>query len=563
MPCTGDRFDPLPNETLDLGQRTYVIRPHPRAPTTTFAATGRRATVYNLLGPGDTKWALKVFKRKFQVPSLMDSAKLVGRFRHLPGMTAAQRTVIGPKFKAVINCRDLLYSTLMPWIEGTTWYDMLLTASKHPGPQYDLRTSLGICGTFLKVMEGLEQAGVTHTDIAPGNVSVNLATFDVQLLDLEDIYSAGIPEPEVKNTGSPGYCHPSGIATWCTEGDRYATAVMAAEMLLLACPDTDGPSGDSGVFAGDRNTTSGTLRFNATFPYLQSVGPDFAELFRSAWMSKTLKDCPLASQLSSAIAKVPLPPPTKPPKAVMTSPKPVVKWIPPSPPSHTSSTQPKPQPQNPTGINPASWSGRTTPPPVKPPKPPPPPPLPKRLSGFQWALIVLASILLLGGLIWALVEHEATLTSEQRDLQRFSDYVTRLNAWKAQMSPNVISIRVKNECAQDSIRVAIRFRTPDETDRWVTMGWWSLAPGGSVLPSMATKNGVVYLYGYGEDSRLTWSGNHELGSVSAKVLDHQFVLLDGDDLSQESPREVSMFRRQWNQWGEHSVSLNCPVPQNN
>jgi len=310
MPCVGRRFKPLPNETLVLKSRTYTIRPHPMAPNMPFAAEGRRAVVFNLQDGAGAKWALKVFKSKYRVSSLVDSAALVGNYQHLAGMIAARRTVIAPGDEAAVECPDLAYSTLMPWIEGNTWYDLLLNPAKFRS-QYDHGASLRICGTFLKVMEGLEHAGITHTDIAPGNVMLNLTTINVQLVGLEHIYVPGIPEPEIKNMGSSGYQHPkaeAGKGNWCADGDRYATAVMAAEMLLFANPDTESFSSDSGLFGGDRNTSTGTQRFNATFPYLQSVAPHFAELFRTAWMSETLDACPLASELSLAIAKVPLPP---------------------------------------------------------------------------------------------------------------------------------------------------------------------------------------------------------------------------------------------------------------
>jgi serine/threonine protein kinase len=537
MPCTGTKFKPLPNETLVLKKQTYTVRPHPMAPTSPLAAEGRRAVVISLQDVDGAKWALKVFRKAFRVSSLVGSATLVGRYQYLPGMIAARRSVIEPKDEAAVECPDLAYSTLMPWIEGTTWFDMLLKMAEYRR-KYDLRASLRICGTFLKVMDGLEQAGVTHTDIAPGNVSVNLKTFDVQLLDLEDIYVADAPEPKVKNTGSSGYRHPSaddGKTTWCAEGDRYATAVMAAEMLLLASPDVDSQSSDGGLFGGDRTTTTGTQRFNATYPYLQSVAPDFAELFRLAWMSDDFEACPTASQLASAIAKVPLPAYQPPPHWL--------EWVEIPDDKNTAHSQP----QGPNG-NGSVWVVDTTPPP---PTPPPPTPKPKRISGFQWALIVIGSILLLGALVWAFVaashstQQHTRLTPEQRDLQRFTDYTQWLNDRKVQMSPKVI-VKVKNECARDPIREAIRFKPPDDSGRRLTLRWWSVPPGNSVFPAMATTNRVVYLHA--ENSDATRNRWHQVSSAPAKVLDYQFFLQYGDDVSRESPSEVPMFRRDLNKW---------------
>jgi hypothetical protein len=309
MPCVGSRFKPLPNETILIGGQSYTVQPHPMAPTSPFSAEGRRATVYNLRGVNGQAFAFKVFKKTFRTPALLESATLLARFSSMPGMLAASRTVIGPSDQAAIDCGDLLYSTLMPWIPGSTWNDVLMDAER--GRQcYGLDTGMRLCARFLGVMEALEKEGVAHTDIAPGNLTVSVKSAEVQLLDLEDIYVPGIPQPPVRNTGTAGYRHPSadgGQTTWCQEGDRFATAVMAAEMLILSNPVLGRQSSDTGYFGGDHTTAVGAQRFDAAYPFLRSTAPEFAEVFHAAWLSASLDRCPPASALHKALASAPAP----------------------------------------------------------------------------------------------------------------------------------------------------------------------------------------------------------------------------------------------------------------
>src|SRR4051794_20941692 len=121
MPCISGKFKPAPKETLQLPGGRYVIQPHPAAAHMPFSAEGRRAIVYNLEKTGGGSWALKVFKRKYQTPDLMNSAGELRKLSVLPGMLAASRSVVAPADQVAVECPDLSYATLMPWIAGTTW----------------------------------------------------------------------------------------------------------------------------------------------------------------------------------------------------------------------------------------------------------------------------------------------------------------------------------------------------------------------------------------------------------------------------------------------------------
>lgn len=206
------KFSPAPGETLSLDHGSYVVQPHPNAVGVAFSAEGRRATVYSIAKNGNgASYALKIFKQKYRNSDLLDAARRLKQFETLEGMMAAQRSVTEPTDPIVKKYPELAYAMLMPWIGGTTWFD-LLNESRDHGPVIDLDIAFALCTRFLTVMSGLERAGVAHTDISPGNVAVNQHATDVQLLDLEDLYVPGTPHPKDQNKGSAGYNHPS--ADW-------------------------------------------------------------------------------------------------------------------------------------------------------------------------------------------------------------------------------------------------------------------------------------------------------------------------------------------------------------
>jgi tRNA A-37 threonylcarbamoyl transferase component Bud32 len=318
------RFEPKPNDIVALFGQKYYVQPHPFAAYMPYASEGRRAVVYQLRNAAGENYALKVFRKKFRNDSLLASINLLNRFATLEGMRAARRQVIAPTDNAARQCRDLQYAMLMQWVRGQTWYDVLIEA-RRTGTHLALPAAIHLCARFLNVMRGLEAAGIAHGDIAPGNVMVEVAAVDVQLIDLEDIYVPGESAPEQRNTGSTGYRHHSaeqGATTWCSAGDRYAAAVLAAEMLVLAEPQLARRATDEGYFVGHCQSSDGVERYNAAQGWLKKTAPDFATLFAQAWLSDSLAQCHKLAELHAAILPVALQTPRA-PEPTITLP---VKW---------------------------------------------------------------------------------------------------------------------------------------------------------------------------------------------------------------------------------------------
>lgn len=381
-------FKPDPDDTLVLFGEPLAFRQHPsariRMPN---SAEGGRATVYELRDPAGRRLALKVFRLNYREAALAESGDRLTRLRSLEGMDAAQRQVVLPGDEAVRRFPDLEYALLMPWIDGETWTEVLIRGTPLP-----VETAIHLCARFLSVIRSLEVAGASHTDLAGGNVVVQVAPIGVQLLDLEDMYLPGAPPPANPRPGSPGYQHRLREPVFCPEGDRYAAAVLAAEILAMASPALTEMGSDTGMFGPTDKDPTGDLAFARADAWLRQIAPVFASAFWRAWRASCLAECPTIAELHEAIK----------PLADATPSRPVgvpqhghVVWERPEPAAVRVATPvpPRPPTQSAPSITHVAWNG-TAPAPPKP-VPAAPSRTPRASGGGDipmWLILALAAI---------------------------------------------------------------------------------------------------------------------------------------------------------------------------
>ena len=90
-------FQPSVNQELSIDGTLYRIAEHPAARGVPYGQEGRQATVYCLVGPDGEQRAVKVFKSRFRVPSMVSLAKRLAFFADLPGLSVCRRTVLTPQ----------------------------------------------------------------------------------------------------------------------------------------------------------------------------------------------------------------------------------------------------------------------------------------------------------------------------------------------------------------------------------------------------------------------------------------------------------------------------------
>jgi serine/threonine protein kinase len=299
-------FDPNPNDSINLFGRTHVVQPHPRAPHMPYSQLAGRAVVHQLRDEIGGYFALKVFKKQYRDSNLINATQNLKRLESFEGLRAATRRIVMPSDPAARTYRNLEYAMLMSWVHGKTWYDVLGQA-QNEGYSLSKPVAIRLCSRFLQIIEGLETAGVAHTDISPGNVSVELVANDVQLLDLEDVYMPGATAPSQQSTGSAGYRHRSGDegeTFWRREGDRYAAAVLAAELLILVNPNLARKATQEGFFRDHSGTSEGRSRFDEAQPWLEEIAPEFAPVFEHSWFASSLEQCSRISELKAPIKEL-------------------------------------------------------------------------------------------------------------------------------------------------------------------------------------------------------------------------------------------------------------------
>jgi hypothetical protein len=283
-------FQPQVNATITIDGIAYRIAEHPAAPGMPYGQEGRQATVYQLVAPnGDTR-ALKVFKPRFRVPSLVTLADKLTAFADLPGLQVCQRVILTPQRQSALlrEHLDLVYAVLMPWVDGPTWMQIVLEKRAFTPAQ-----SLSTARAFIELLALVEQRNLAHCDLSGPNVLLPISGHPIALVDVEQFCAPGLIQPQVLPGGSPGYAHCSALAgLWDARADRFAGAVLIAEMLGWCDARVRAAAWSEGFFDPSEMQKPGA-RVETLIGVLRATwGAPIADRFEDAWHSDLLADCP-------------------------------------------------------------------------------------------------------------------------------------------------------------------------------------------------------------------------------------------------------------------------------
>src|SRR5258706_13296198 len=162
-------FRPAVNSKTTISGTEYFFTEHPAAKGMPYGQTGRRATVYQVQN-GSGLHALKVFTKAFQTVHTETGAHRIAAFAGLPGLQVRSRTVLTRENNPALlgQYPDLEYAVLMPWVEGQTWQEILL--SRQPLTQ---EQSLLLARKFAITLAMMEKKGLAHCDLSGPNVLVS------------------------------------------------------------------------------------------------------------------------------------------------------------------------------------------------------------------------------------------------------------------------------------------------------------------------------------------------------------------------------------------------------
>jgi hypothetical protein len=293
MNVTAMPFRPEVHEELIINGTTYSIAPHPQSPNYPFAQEGGRATVYRIDSLHASK-ALKVFKQMYRTSQVSITATRLSQYATLTGLGVCNREVLAPSAsgEAPLGEADLEWSVLMPWIEGATWYDILIETDERKR-NIDLPTMRTVVQKFLNILLEMELNAVTHCDLSPGNILVRFWPPEVDLIDVEEICATGVPMPEILPKGTPGYTHRSASdGLWHPYADRFAGAILLCEMICWSDEEfRQQVHGDS--FFDPDELQEDTPRYQLMRHTLTQLGgSELAKLFEQCWYSEHLSDTP-------------------------------------------------------------------------------------------------------------------------------------------------------------------------------------------------------------------------------------------------------------------------------
>ena len=291
-------FRPTITTQIKLNNKNYSFPEHPAAKGMPYGQTGRRATVYQVQNVNDLH-ALKVFTNAFQTEQTETSAQRIRAFAKLPGLQVCSRTVLTRQNNQALvgQYPDLEYAALMPWVQGQTWQEIVLARQPLTSEQ-----GLKLAHEFVTILVTMEEKGLAHCDLSGPNVLVSglLQSFaggnpkvTVNLVDVEDLFAPGLEKPAQIPGGSAGYGHKTAAnGIWSTESDRFAGAVLLAEMLAWN-DERIRRIAIGEQFFDPKEMQQGSDRFNLMKYSLEKrFGHRYAEAFTTAWFSHTLNDCP-------------------------------------------------------------------------------------------------------------------------------------------------------------------------------------------------------------------------------------------------------------------------------
>ena len=289
-------FQPTVNQVITIDDKTFLIAEHPNAPGIPHGQEGRQAIVYRLIAGEGEQRALKVFKPRFRVPSMVALADKLAAYATLSSLRVCARMVLSARRHGELLRAnpDLTYAVLMPWIDGPTWTEII-----HDKRAMTREQSLHLAYVLAENLAAMEERGVAHCDLSAPNVLVPLLAPDpgsfapVELVDVEQLYAPDLVRPEAIPSGSLGYAHQTAReGLWHTKADRFAGAILIAEMLGWCDARVQIAAwGESYFDPNELQQDTGQYQ-NLMRALRDEWGDAVAKLLERAWRSDTLDDCP-------------------------------------------------------------------------------------------------------------------------------------------------------------------------------------------------------------------------------------------------------------------------------
>lgn len=300
-------FPPETGSQFCIREQIYTIAEHPLFPGTPYGQEGRQGTVYKLLHSDNSRAAaLKIYRPMFRNPAAINTLPQFHELSQVEGLSVCAREILNPQqdMELLQEYPELLYSSIMPWIEGITWTDVLLGRTELSVEQCQ-SLALALANTLAE----MEQKGAAHIDLSSSNLilcDIPEATSKVELIDVEDMFMEGLIEPDYLPEGQNGYmpANQNEEYPWSLYYNRFAGGILLAEILAWSSPEVRGMSWGESFFDPQEMQKEGE-RFSLLLRVLEeNYGVVVSGMFARVWNAEQLNLCPTfgewAIELSSA-----------------------------------------------------------------------------------------------------------------------------------------------------------------------------------------------------------------------------------------------------------------------
>lgn len=298
-------------DRLTFRGKSYRVSEHPASPGSAYAVQGRQSVVYQLIAVGagvQARYALKVFEPRYRMPALVSVNDYFLTLAGVPGLSVCNRQIVNATHDGDLLRQhpDLSYAVWMPWVDGLTWMETMLT-----GAELTAEESLRLARALAQTLVRMEERGLAHCDLAGGNVILSASTANspvsqpVELVDVEQFYAAQLPQPPEMAPPVAGYNYRKGKARWRADADRFAGAIMLAEMLGWCDAEVRKLAWGEHYF-DPKEMQQDTERYQTLRRVIRERwGKSAAALFKRAWRSETPAECPTFLEWLSALSYTP------------------------------------------------------------------------------------------------------------------------------------------------------------------------------------------------------------------------------------------------------------------
>lgn len=224
--------------------------------------------------------------------------------RVLTGADVSRSDYFTPEFASWIE-----NTVLMPRIKCDDWAGLADMIRRGSVTLTDNERLL-LCKSLSEAVAALEGVDISHRDLSPTNVFVDVKAALVHFIDWDCVFHPSLSMPANTTFGSDGYtapfvkgaAGPDPRATWGPHADRFGMAILNAEFL---CMDVGTPlRNDGGMFEQSELYSRGGPETTAVIDALRKRFPEAARLLEAALAAQGFDDCPSPAEWL-ALGKVP------------------------------------------------------------------------------------------------------------------------------------------------------------------------------------------------------------------------------------------------------------------